>query len=68
MNKFLRCVAIAALTAPLAWQAHAAPTNQNLPPQVVKALKANKIETNALSVVMLPLNAKGAPTFVNADV
>ena len=68
MNKFQSCFAIAALTLPLAAPALAETINQTLPPKVAQALKANKIESNALSVVLLPLNGGGPPTFINADV
>jgi len=52
----------------LAVPTFAAPVNQTLPPGVAKSLAANKIESDALSVVMLPLNGDDTPTFVNADV
>lgn len=68
VSKLQSCVAIASLALPLAFPVQAATVNQTLPPQVVKALKANKIESSALSVVMLPLNGGGSPTFINADV
>ena len=42
--------------------------NQTLPARVEQALKANKINNDALSVVMLPLTGNAAPTIVNADV
>ncbi|HBS81305.1 MAG TPA: D-alanyl-D-alanine carboxypeptidase/D-alanyl-D-alanine-endopeptidase, partial [Pseudomonas sp.] len=61
-------LAAAALTLPLVIPAFAETVNQTLPTRVVQALKTNKIETSALSVVMLPLNGTGSPTFVNADV
>ena len=41
--------------------------NTQLPAKVQQALKANKIEAHALSVVLLPLNGPGRPTLVNAD-
>lgn len=65
---FLQHLAALALALPLAFPAAAATVNQALPPRVAEALKANKIESSALSLVMLPLNGDGAPTFVNADV
>ncbi|HCJ29444.1 MAG TPA: D-alanyl-D-alanine carboxypeptidase/D-alanyl-D-alanine-endopeptidase, partial [Pseudomonas sp.] len=68
ISKFLNRVAIAAMTLPLTFPAFAETVNQTLPPRVAQALKANKIESNALSVVMLPLNSSASPTFVNADV
>ncbi|MBE7927735.1 D-alanyl-D-alanine carboxypeptidase/D-alanyl-D-alanine endopeptidase [Pseudomonas saudiphocaensis] len=68
MSRFIRPLAIAALALPLAFQAAAETVNQRLPASVAKALQANKIESNALSVVLLPLNASAAPTFINADI
>lgn len=68
MRRFVRPLAIAALAIPLAFQAVAETVNQRLPASVAKALQANKIESNALSVVLLPLNASAAPTFINADI
>jgi len=68
MNSFLSHVTALLLTAALAAPVIAAPVNQTLPPRVMKSLAANKIESNALSVVMLPLNSDATPTFVNADV
>lgn len=68
MNNFLSHIAAALLAATVAVPAFAAPANQTLPPRVAKSLEANKIESNALSVVMLPLTGDAAPTFVNADV
>ncbi|UNG17067.1 D-alanyl-D-alanine carboxypeptidase/D-alanyl-D-alanine-endopeptidase [Stutzerimonas zhaodongensis] len=68
ISQFLSRVAAAALALPLAFPAFAETVNQTLPPRVAQALKANKIENSALSVVMLPLNGTGSPTFVNADV
>ena len=66
--KLLARVAAALLTLPLALPVSAETVNQTLPPRVAQALKANKIESSALSVVMLPLNSNASPTFVNADV
>ena len=68
MNRFIRSFALAALAMPLAVQAVAETVNQRLPSSVMQALKANKIESNALSVVLLPLNASASPTYVNADI
>ena len=68
MRWFIRPLSIAALAMPLAFPALAQTANQSLPPSVAKALKANKIESSALSVVLLPLNGSASPTFVNADV
>lgn len=68
INKFLGRIAVATLTLPLTFTAFAETVNQTLPPRVAQALKANKIESSALSVVMLPLNSNASPTFVNADV
>ena len=63
-TRILGGLAIALLALPVFAQT----VNQTLPPRVAQALKANKIESNALSVVMLPLNSNAAATFVNADV
>ena len=68
MSSFIRPLAIVALAMPLAFQAVAETVNQRLPASVAKALQANKIENSALSVVLLPLNASAAPTFINADI
>ena len=68
MRRFIRPLTIAALALPLAFQAAAETVNQRLPASVAKALQANKIESDALSVVLLPLNASAAPTFINADI
>ncbi|MCJ0975887.1 D-alanyl-D-alanine carboxypeptidase/D-alanyl-D-alanine-endopeptidase [Pseudomonas sp. PS1] len=68
MRKLIHRLAALTLALPLALPAVAATVNQTLPPRVMEALKANKIESSALSLVMLPLNGDGVPTFVNADV
>lgn len=68
MSTFFGRVAIASLTLPLAFPVFADAINQTLPPRVAQALKANKIESSALSVVMLPLNSNASPTYINADV
>ncbi|WP_028239295.1 D-alanyl-D-alanine carboxypeptidase/D-alanyl-D-alanine endopeptidase [Stutzerimonas azotifigens] len=68
MILFARRLLLAALALPLAMPVLADGANQSLPPRVQQALKANKIDSDALSVVMLPLNGHGTPTFVNADV
>ncbi len=67
-NLLSRTLAALVLAVPLASTSLAAPVNQALPPSVAKALQANKIDSNALSVVMLPLNGNGVPTYFNADV
>ena len=67
-RRLLGRVGLASLLAAMALPAIATPVNQTLPPRVAKSLEANKIESNALSVVMLPLNGDGAPTYVNADI
>ena len=54
-NLLSRTLATLVLAVPLASTSLAAPVNQALPPSVAKALQANKIDSNALSVVMLPL-------------
>ncbi len=63
-----RWLAAVGLSLPLALPVFAETVNQTLPPRVAQALKANKIDSSALSIVMLPLNGGGAPTFINADV
>jgi len=68
MSSILRGITLAIFALPLTLPAQAAGVNQTLPPRVEQALKANKISSDALSVVMLPLTGDAAPTFVNADV
>jgi len=68
MSSILRGITLAIFVLPLTLPAQAAGVNQTLPPRVEQALKANKISSDALSVVMLPLTGDAAPTFVNADV
>ncbi len=68
MKAFFFRFALAALALPLSTAVTAASVNQTLPARVEQALKANKIGSDALSVVMLPLNGNGTPTIVNADV
>ncbi|EXF96168.1 D-alanyl-D-alanine carboxypeptidase [Pseudomonas fluorescens HK44] len=68
MIKSLRPLLLASLLVPLAFPVSAAPTNTTLPPSVEKALKASKLQDNALSLVMIPLNGPGTPTVFNADV
>ncbi len=66
LTRLLRPLLLAPLLITVA--AHAESINQALPPSVEQALKANKLSSNALSVVMLPMNGQGTPTLVNADV
>ena len=68
MIKSLRPLLLASLFLPLALPVNAAPLNTALPPKVQQALKASKLENNALSLVMIPLNGPGNPTVFNADV
>ena len=68
MIKSLRPLLLASLFLPLALPVNAAPLNTALPPKVQQALKASKLENNALSLVMIPLNGPGSPTVFNADV
>ncbi|QLF94848.1 D-alanyl-D-alanine carboxypeptidase/D-alanyl-D-alanine-endopeptidase [Pseudomonas sp. ABC1] len=68
MRRFFRYLVVGALTAPLAFSTLAAPIHQTLPAAVEQALKRNKIESSALSLVMLPLTGNATPTIVNADV
>ena len=68
MTPSLRSLLFAGLLLPFALPAHAEPANTSLPPKVQAALKANKLQDSALSLVMLPLNGPGTPTIFNADV
>ena len=68
MHRFIRSFALASLTLPLALPAVAETVRHSLPASVTKALQANKIESSALSVVLLPLNSSAPATYVNADV
>jgi D-alanyl-D-alanine carboxypeptidase/D-alanyl-D-alanine-endopeptidase (penicillin-binding protein 4) len=68
MIKSLRPLLLAGLMLPLALPLAAAPLNTTLPPKVQQAIKASKLQNDALSLVMLPLNGPGSPTVFNADV
>lgn len=70
MIKSLRPLLLASLLLPLALPVttHAATINTALSPNVQKALKASKLQNDALSLVMIPLNGPGTPTLYNADV
>ncbi|MDG9884454.1 D-alanyl-D-alanine carboxypeptidase/D-alanyl-D-alanine-endopeptidase [Pseudomonas putida CSV86] len=68
MTPSLRSLLFAGLLLPFALPASAAPANSSLPPKVQQALKANKLDDSALSLVMIPLNGPGTPTIFNADV
>lgn len=68
MTPSLRSLLFAGLLLPIALPAHAAPVNNSLPPKVQQALKSNKLDDSALSLVMIPLNGPGTPTIFNADV
>ena len=68
MIKSLRPLLLAGLFLPLAFGANAAPVNSTLSPKVQQALKTNKLQNDALSLVMIPLNGPGVPTVFNADV
>ncbi|WP_286916132.1 D-alanyl-D-alanine carboxypeptidase/D-alanyl-D-alanine endopeptidase [Pseudomonas sp. UBA6276] len=68
MIKSLRPLLLAGLMLPLALPLCAAPLNTTLPPKVQQAIKASKLQNDALSLVMLPLNGPGSPTVFNADV
>ncbi|TBV03814.1 D-alanyl-D-alanine carboxypeptidase/D-alanyl-D-alanine endopeptidase [Phytopseudomonas dryadis] len=67
MIRTLRHLAIATLLLPSALPAFAAVGN-SLPNTVIQSLKANKISTQSLSVVTLPLTGPGNGTIFNADV
>ena len=68
MIKSLRPLLLASLFLPLAFGANAAPVNTTLSPKVQQALKTNKLQNDALSLVLLPLTGPGVPTVFNADV
>ena len=68
MIKSLRPLFLASLLLPLALPVCAASINTALTPNVEKALKASKLQDNALSLVMIPLTGPGTPTVYNADV
>ncbi|MBD2836660.1 D-alanyl-D-alanine carboxypeptidase/D-alanyl-D-alanine-endopeptidase [Pseudomonas sp. JM0905a] len=68
MFKSIRTLTLAALILPVALPLSAAQVNTSLPAKVQKALTANKISANSLSLVTLPLTGPGAQTLVNADV
>ncbi|MFP3409535.1 D-alanyl-D-alanine carboxypeptidase/D-alanyl-D-alanine-endopeptidase, partial [Pseudomonas sp. SIMBA_065] len=61
MIKTLRPLVLAGLLLPLALPSHAAAVNTTLPAKVQQALKANKLQDTALSLVMLPLDGPGTP-------
>ncbi len=67
MFKTLRQLAVASLLLPYALSLHAEVIN-SLPSKVQHALKANKISTQSLSLVALPLNGPGNSMVFNADV
>jgi D-alanyl-D-alanine carboxypeptidase/D-alanyl-D-alanine-endopeptidase (penicillin-binding protein 4) len=67
MLKTLRHLAIASLLLPYALPLHAQVTH-SLPSKVQHALKANKISTQSLSLVALPLNGPGNSMVFNADI
>ncbi|VXC36179.1 D-alanyl-D-alanine carboxypeptidase/D-alanyl-D-alanine-endopeptidase [Pseudomonas sp. 8AS] len=67
MIKSLRCFVLASLLLPLAVPAVAATSNV-LPAKVQQALKANKLGSNSLSLVAIPLNGPGTSLVHNADV
>lgn len=70
MIKSFRPLLLASLLLPLALpvSTSAATINTALSPNVQKALKASKLQDNALSLVLVPLNGPGTPTLYNADV
>ncbi len=68
MIKTLRPYLLAGLLLPMALPTPAAVVNASLPPKVAQALKASKLQDDALSLVMLPLNGPGNATVFNADV
>ena len=68
MIKSLRPLLLASFLLPLALSVTAAPINTTLPPKVQEALQKAKLQNNALSLVMIPLNGPGTATVFNADV
>ncbi|MCY1259949.1 D-alanyl-D-alanine carboxypeptidase [compost metagenome] len=66
MFKSLRALALATLL-PFALPA-LAQINATLPENVQKALKTSKLPNDALSLVLIPLDGPGNPTYFNADV
>ncbi|MBT2373408.1 D-alanyl-D-alanine carboxypeptidase/D-alanyl-D-alanine endopeptidase [Pseudomonas fluorescens] len=68
MIKSLRPLLLAGFLLPLAFSVTAAPINTTLPPKVQETLQKAKLQNNALSLVMIPLNGPGTPTVFNADV
>ncbi|MDP3816924.1 D-alanyl-D-alanine carboxypeptidase/D-alanyl-D-alanine-endopeptidase [Pseudomonas sp.] len=66
MINSLRHLALTGLLLSLALPVPAA--GNSLPNKVQQALKANKISTQSLSLVTLPLNGPGHSTYFNADV
>ncbi len=68
MIRSLRPLLLAGLLLPVALPSQAAAVNTTLPAKVQQALKTNKLQDSALSLVMLPLNGPGTPTVFNADI
>src|SRR5476651_2164441 len=68
MIKSLRPLLLAGLLLPLALPSYAAPVNTTLSPKVQQALRASKLQNDALSLMLVPLDGPGIPTAVNADV
>ncbi|QKE63016.1 D-alanyl-D-alanine carboxypeptidase/D-alanyl-D-alanine-endopeptidase [Aquipseudomonas campi] len=67
MIKSLRSLLLVSALLPLALPTFAA-TSTVLPPKVQKAMKANKLGNNSLSLVAIPLNGPGTSIVHNADV
>ncbi|MFR0674712.1 D-alanyl-D-alanine carboxypeptidase/D-alanyl-D-alanine-endopeptidase [Enterobacterales bacterium AW_CKDN230030176-1A_HGKHYDSX7] len=68
MLKPFRPLLLAGLLLPLALPLQAAPVTSTLSPKVQQALKANKLQDSALSLVTIPLDGPGTSTVFNADV
>jgi D-alanyl-D-alanine carboxypeptidase/D-alanyl-D-alanine-endopeptidase (penicillin-binding protein 4) len=66
MIKTLRHLVIASLLLPVCLPLAAA--TSGLSSKVAQSLKANKINSQSLSVVTIPLNGPGGSTFFNADI
>ncbi|WP_312931535.1 D-alanyl-D-alanine carboxypeptidase/D-alanyl-D-alanine-endopeptidase [Pseudomonas sp.] len=68
MIKTLRPLLLAGLLLPVALSSHAAAVGSTLSPKVQQALKTNKLQDSALSLVLVPLDGPGTATVFNADV
>jgi D-alanyl-D-alanine carboxypeptidase/D-alanyl-D-alanine-endopeptidase (penicillin-binding protein 4) len=67
MIRTLHRLALACCLLPLAQPSLAEPLRTAAPDSVQRALKANKLPNDALSLALIPLTGQGATTLVNAD-